>query len=105
MPVNNTLVQFREENNEHEFHHLLLKNLDGRTSASTLHENGTVGELRGLLNSCWDGDRLPPVHLTINGQQVTKDKQLLSAHGFQGSGCLLVVREVVCMKLKGGMEK
>ena len=104
MPVNKSLAQFREENNEHEFH-LLLKNLDGRTSALTLHANGTVGELRGLLNSCWDGDRLPPVRLTINGEQVTKDKQPLSAHGFQGSGCLLVVREVVSMKLKGGMEK
>ena len=104
MPVNKSLAQFREEYNEHEFH-LLLKNLDGRTSALTLHANGTVGELRELLNSWWGGDRLPPVHLTINGQQVTKDKQPLSAHGFQGSGCLLVVREVVSMKLKGGMEK
>ena len=104
MPVNKTLAQFHEENDGHDFH-LLLKNLDGRTSALTLHANGTVGELRGLLNSCWDGDRLPPVHLTINGQQVTKDKQPLSAHGFQGSGCLLVVREVACKKLKGGMEK
>ena len=105
MPVNNTLVQFREENNEHEFHHLLLKNLDGRTSALTLHANGTVEELRELVTSCWDGDRLSPVHLTINGQQVTKDKQALSAHGFEGSGCLLVVREVARIQLKGGMEK
>ena len=104
MPVNKSLAQFREENNEHEFH-LLLKNLDGRTSALILHANGTVEELRELVTSCWDGDILPPVHLTINGQQVTKDKQPLSAHGFQGSGCLLVVREVVCKKLKGGMEK
>ena len=104
MPVTKSLAQSRKENNDHDFH-LLLKNMDGRNSAPTLHADGTVEDLCELLTSCWDGDRLSPVHLTINGQQVTKDKQALSAHGFEGSGCLLVVREVARIQLKGGMEK
>ena len=103
MPVNKTLAQFHEENDGHDFH-LLLKNLDGRTSALTLHADGTVEELLELAAACsWKDDI--PAAVRLNGQRVTNIKQRLSAYGFMGSQCLVIVHEASHMKLEGGMEK
>ena len=103
VPVNQRVVQSRKQNDDDEFH-ILVKHLGGQSSLLKLHEDGSVADLRKLVASRWKDDRLA---VRINGQQVTDPEQPLSAHGFAGSRCLLIVTEVVYVrcKLKGGMEK
>ena len=101
--VNREVMTLREQNNDQGYH-ILFKREDGHTSALQLPAHATIEDLRDLAAACcWTHDIAAAVHL--NGQQVTNIKQPLSAYGFMGSQCLVVVDEVSHMKLKGGMEK
>ena len=101
--VNREVMTLREQNNDQGYH-ILLKHEDGHTTALQLPAHATIEDLRELAAACcWTHDIAAAVHL--NGQQVTNIKQPLSAYGFMGSQCLVVVDEVSHMKLGGGMEK
>ena len=99
--VNREVMTLREQNNDQGYH-ILFKHKDGHATALQLPAHATTEDLRELVWS-WKDDIAAAVHL--NGQQVTNIKQPLSAYGFIGSQCLVVVDEVSHMKLKGGMEK
>ena len=101
--VNREVMTLREQNNDQGYH-ILFKHEDGHATALQLPAHATIEDLRELAAACcWTHDIAAAVHL--NGQQVTNIKQPLSAYGFMGSQCLVVVDEVSHMKLKGGMEK
>ena len=101
--VNREVMTLREQNNDQGYH-ILFKHKDGHATAWQLPAHATIEDLRELAAACcWTHDIAAAVHL--NGQQVTNTKQPLSAYGFMGSQCLVVVHETSHMKLKGGMEK
>ena len=101
--VNREVMTLREQNNDQGYH-ILFKHKDGHATALQLPAHATIEDLRELAAAwSWKDDIAAAVHL--NGQQVTNIKQPLSAYGFMGSQCLVVVHETSHMKLKGGMEK
>ena len=101
--VNREVMTLREQKNDQGYH-ILFKHKDGHATALQLPAHATIEDLRELAAAwSWKDDIAAAVHL--NGQQVTNIKQPLSAYGFMGSQCLVVVDEVSHMNLKGGMEK
>ena len=85
---------------------VFAKRLDGQSSyLPVVPDHGTLEDLLQRVSSSWKDARFATVTVNLRGQHVTDLKQPLSAYGFRGSQCFLVLSEVPHMKLKGGMDR